>query len=268
MITSAVSRESSPNRNFTEVKRQRGEDNLAWLARLLRRYTPRGVVMLMVGGTDRLSFRLRVAQAHLRHDMTPSSWSHVALVVDPNPADPGRSRLTEISLAPRGGFGWAPERNAVQERVPLGRYADAAQYPNIAVVDLPPALPAAAEDEAPPSEQTARAEQRKAVGAALERFKASRGTLDCCELVLQWLGFAWGAGQVPNPLLAGRGIPSAVLVESLAAATGFDLTPSVDSRSTCPEAVWQAAKWWHGLHEKVATRSLTGAYCVDHTLVT
>ena len=38
------------------------------------------------------------------------------------------------------------------------------------------------------------------------RFKRTRGTLDCCDLVLQWLGFASGAGQVPRPIFSGRGI--------------------------------------------------------------
>lgn len=264
MITTAVSRELHPNPDFHEIARRRGEDNLAWFKRLLRDYAPKGVVMLLVGGTDTLAFRLRVAQAHLRHDMTPSAWSHVALVVDPNVTDPGRSRLAEISLDPHGGFGWAPERNAVQERVPLSRYRNHEQYPNIAVVDLPPKTEET-DDEASPAD--ARARQRADVDAALKRFMATRGTLDCCELALQWLGFAWGAGQTANPLFAGRGIPSAVLVETLAAATGFDLTPGIDSRSTCPEAVWQAAKWWYGLHDKVATRRLTGAYHIEHDLV-
>jgi hypothetical protein len=272
MITATVSRESEPNPDFREVTRRRGEDNLEWLKRLLQGYTPKGVVMLLIGGTDALSFRLRVAQAHLRHDMTPSAWSHVALVVDPSFKDVGKSKLTEISLDPERGFGWAPEENAVQEDVGLTRYQDARRYPNIAVVDMPPET---VTDGAQSSSKTAgtsaadvaRTAQRATVATALLRFKRTRGTLDCCELVLQWLGFAWGAGQAPNPLFAGRGIPSAVLVESLAAATGFDLTPSIDSRASCPEAVWQGAKWWYGLHEKVATRRLTGAYCSNHKLV-
>jgi hypothetical protein len=269
MITATVSRVSEPNPDFTEVKRLPGEDNLAWLTRLLRGYTPKGLVMLLLGGTDALSFRLRVAQAHLRHDMTPSAWSHVALVVDPSVKDVGRSQLVEVSLDPERGFGWAPEQNAVQEGVPLARYRDARRYPNIAVVDLPPDPAAAGARPATGGEagEAARHAQRTTVDTALERFKRTRGTLDCCELVLQWLAFAWGAGQVPNPLFAGRGIPSAVLVESLTAATGFDLTPSIDSRASCPEAVWQGAKWWYGLHDSVATRRLMGAYCSEHELV-
>ena len=272
MISATVSRAPKPNPDFTEVKRRRGEDNIEWLKRLLQGYTPKGVVMLLIGGADPLSFRLRVAQAHLRHDMTPSAWSHIALVVDASFKDIGKSKLVEISLDPARGFGWAPEHNGVQEDVGLVRYQDARRYPNIAVVDLPPEMAA---DGASSSSQAAssrgadaaRKAQGKIVDAALWRFKRTRGTLDCCDLVLQWLGFAWGAGQVPNPLFSGRGIPSAVLVESLAAATGFDLTPSIDSRASCPEAVWQGAKWWHGLHEKVASRRLAGAYSNEHELV-
>ena len=252
MITSTVSREGTANTDFREVKRLPGEDNLPWLRRLA--YTPKGLVMLLVGGTDPLSFRLRVAQAHLRHDMTPSAWSHVALITEPNMTDAGQSKIAEISLDPEHGFGWAPEGNAVQENVLLSRYADSRRYPNIAVVDLPfvPASAPATQDD---------------VKRALGQFKKSRGTLDCCELTLQWLAFAWGAGQGPNPLFAGRGIPAAVLVESLTAAIGFELTPGIDSRASCPEAVYQGAKWWHGLHEKVTTRRLVGAYSITHELV-
>ena len=253
MITSTVSREFDANPDFKKVERRRGEDNLQWLRRL--NYTPKGFAMLLVGGKDPLSFRLRVAQAHLRHDMTPSAWSHVALVMEPNRKEIGRSKVSEISLDPERGFGWAPEDNAVQENVLLGRYRDPDRYPNVAVMDLPP-------ENA--SGETA---QHEAVTQALARFKKTRGTLDCCELTLQWLAFAWGAGQVPNPLFAGRGIPSAVLVESLAAATGFELTPGIDSRASCPEAVYQGAKWWYGLHDKVASRRLVGAYFVAHELV-
>jgi len=272
MLTSTLSRTAKPNANFSERARRRGEDNVQWINRLLREYTPDGVVMLLVGGTDALALRLRIAQAHLRHDMTPSHWSHIALVVDPRVKDVAGSRLVEISLDPEQSFGWAPERNGVQERVALSRYRDPAAFPNIAVVDMPPEVPAAAgapADTAPTAAQrnSARTKQRDVVDAALDRFKKARGTLDCCELIVHWLGFAWGAGQVPNPLVAGRGIPSAVLVETLAAATGFELTPGIDSRASCPEAVWQAARWWYALHEDVSTRRLTGAYWVGHKLV-
>ena len=272
MLTSTLSRTADPNDNFSERTRRRGEDNVQWINRLLREYTPDGVVLLLVGGTDALSLRLRFAQAHLRHDMTPSHWSHIALVVDPRVKNVAGSRLVEISLEPAQPFGWAPERNGVQEQVALARYRDADAYPNIAVVDMPPeVLPAAgaAPDATPTAAQrtTARNKQRDVVDNALQRFKKARGTLDCCELIVQWLAFAWGAGQVPNPLVSGRGIPSAVLVETLAAATGFELTPGIDSRASCPEAVWQAARWWYGLHEEVSTRRLTGAYCLGHKLV-
>jgi len=269
MITSAASRVSEPNPAFVELKRRRGDDNLAWLRKLLSSYTPQGVVMLLIGGTDALAFRLRVAQAHLRNDMTPSWWSHIALVLETSARDIGRSRLVEISLDPAGGFGWAPTDNAVQSGVPLARYRDAGRFPNIAVVDLPPEAPARDTRTAsrPRGMEAMARTKRSALQDALTRFKMTRGTLDCCELVLQWLGFVWGAGQTPNPLFAGRGIPSAVLVESLTAALGFDLTPGIDSRASCPEAVWQGARWWYTLHDSVASRRLMGAYCTEHQLV-
>jgi hypothetical protein len=49
-----------------------------------------------------------------------------------------------------------------------------------------------------------------------------------------------------NPLLNEYGIPSAVLVEYSVGAAGLDLTPGLASRSSCPEAIWQSAKWWQG----------------------
>jgi hypothetical protein len=30
------------------------------------------------------------------------------------------------------------------------------------------------------------------------------------------------------------------------------LTPGLSSASSCPEAMWQAAKWWTGFYEKTA----------------
>ena len=29
-----------------------------------------------------------------------------------------------------------------------------------------------------------------------------------------------------------------------------ELTPGLASRSSCPEAIWQAAKWWQEFYEK------------------
>jgi hypothetical protein len=31
---------------------------------------------------------------------------------------------------------------------------------------------------------------------------------------------------------------------------GVELTPGLSSASSCPEAIWAAAKWWHQFYEQ------------------
>jgi len=45
--------------------------------------------------------------------------------------------------------------------------------------------------------------------------------------------------------MAAHGMPSAAMLETAYATNGFDLTPGLESRSSCPEAIWQSASWWH-----------------------
>src|SRR4029450_2082445 len=183
MITSAASRVSEPNPAFVELKRRRGDDNLARLRKLLSSYTPQGVVMLLIGGTDALAFRPRGARADPRNDMAPSWWSHIALVLETSARDIGRSRLVEISLDPAGGFGWAPPDNAVQSGVPLARYRDAGRFPNIAVVDLPPEAPARDTRTAsrPRGMEAMARTQRSALPDGPTTLQSTRGTVTLCE---------------------------------------------------------------------------------------
>ena len=208
MMNILSSNAATASASFNEDPRVEGEDNLEWLSRNL----PEGDVthLAMVGGLDRTSFRLRVAQSHLRDDLAPGHWSHVFLL--------GK----------------------------LDRYRDPALFPNIAVCGVP----------------VARADVMK----ALERFKKQRGVLDAVDLVLRWLAFAWGASRTGNPLLEGQGIPSAAMLEVVMGAVGFDLTPGLESRSSCPEAIWQAAKWWHEYYLRDKREPLSGAFWVSHKL--
>jgi hypothetical protein len=59
--------------------------------------------IILFGGCDRAAFRLRLAQAHLRDDLWPSHWSHVALLDSPQD-EFGKTDLFEVSLQPRLGF--------------------------------------------------------------------------------------------------------------------------------------------------------------------
>src|SRR5689334_11539156 len=45
------------------------------------------------------------------------------------------------------------------------------------------------------------------------------------------------------------GLPSAAFVETVFARSGFELTPGLSSASSCPEAIWQSAKWWTNYYE-------------------
>ena len=86
----------------------------------------------------------------------------------------------------------------------------------------------------------------------LKRFKKQRVDIDCVELTLLWLGYVWGVGRTDNPLFDGYGMPSAAFIEALASANDYDLTPGLESRASCPEAIWQAARWWHEYHRNQA----------------
>lgn len=229
MLNIVTSNAADPSPDFVQSPRVGDEDNAAWLKRHLEPLAGQvgaagAAYLVMVGGGMKADFHLRVAQGHLRRDMSPSHWSHVALLQGSSP----RTRaLWEISLEPRDGFGYPPSDNAVQTGR-LAHYASRDQYPNVAVMRLPVKL--------------------RDMRAVLERFKRQRAEIDCVELALLWLGYVWGVGRAGNPLLDGYGTPSAAFVEALATACGYDLTPGLESRASCPEAIWQAARWWHEFH--------------------
>jgi hypothetical protein len=257
MLNIMTSNHTNANAAFVEQPRQRGEDNIEWLRRVVNAEAHRTYV-LMLGGVEPHAFRLRVAQAHVRHDLTPSHWSHVALlenVTDLAPATP----LYEISLQPGAGFGFPAPTNAVQ-RSELGTYRKQKLYPNVAVLGVPVS-----------SEE---------VLAALSKFERQRAIIDGPDLLVRWLGFIWGVGHASNPLLDGFGIPSAAMVEVVIGAAGFDLTPALENRSSSPESIWQSARWWHGdgaaaqgddagQQDKAAAQhdQLTGAWSTEHFLL-
>ena len=184
--------------------------------------------LLLIGGTDLLHFQLRVAQNHLRHDMTPSSWSHIGIIMRCE----GGLELYEVALDPPGGFADMPASNGIHA-VPLTRYDDAERYPNLALLRFPVV-------ERP----------GETLCDAIDKVQRERGMLDLTAMVLPWLGFAWGAGLPTNPLLGGNGIPSAAFVEAVFAAVGMELTPGLATRASCPEAIWQSARWWHQYYER------------------
>jgi hypothetical protein len=243
----------SRNPAVVELVRQGRENNLAWLERVLAT-SPIGKVdgrslLLLVGGNDPLSFRLRVAQSHVRHDLSPSAWSLVLFL--PALAAPfANCETIGVDLAPSKGFakfGYVPTVNAVQSGT-LAAFASANLFPNIALLAIP--VPAAD------------------VENSIEDLKLQRSILDLPMLVLKWLQYGWGVGVPASPLADGFGMPSAALLEAAFAANGLDLTPGLESRSSCPEAIWQAATWWYEYYDQRHPGArIAGAYSAKHDLV-
>jgi hypothetical protein len=239
------------NPQVVEVLRTEGETNEQWLRRAIagrRVETGREwSLLLLVGGNDPLSFRLRVAQSHVRHDLSPSAWSHVLFIPELSRtlAD---SATREVSLAARfGDFGFPLPTNGLQEGR-LGVYLDDALFPNLALLSVP--VPAAD------------------LVSSLDALRWQRSVLDVPQLIMRWLGYCWGVGVPASPLADGIGIPGAAFMEAAFAARGFDLTPGLESRSSCPEAIWQAATWWHAFYQRTqGGRAIKGVFCAKHELV-
>jgi hypothetical protein len=248
MLSIRSSLAQARNPDFKEVKRQPREDNLKWIARNASK--EKETCLILLGGNNAVNFRLRVAQSHARHDLTPSSWSHVVLCelpcAGPTGVDFGKTDVYEISMEPPRGFEFPPVTNGVQKN-PLQRYRSAKDWPNIAIVHVP--------------------KEMQDVERMIKRFEHQRAALDTVDLLLNWLAFVWGTARTGNPLLEGKGIPSATMVEYVVGALQYELTPGLDSRSSCPEAIWQAASWWHEYYEESGCVKLKGAWVVDHVLV-
>jgi hypothetical protein len=272
MLNVMASTAESKNPGLVSSTRNHDEDNVEWLVRQLRvaemqrevsaESTPNGAsgatdrkptYIILFGGCDRSAFRLRLAQAHLRDDLWPSHWSHVALLGSPQD-EFSKTDLFEVSLQPRLGFESAIESNNGLQTSAISRYGRAQVYPNICILRL----------EVP---MAAWLEQRdEQVAAVLEMFSRQRAVLDAPELVLVWLAFLWGVGRTPNPLFEGHGVPSAAMIDAILSAVGFDISPSIDSRLSSPESFWQSAKWWHEFYEGKQTMPIIGRYYIHNRI--
>ena len=243
MIDIISSKASAPNTLLQEVPRRENEDNLRWLSRQPRPGEDQTGIVL-VGGTSTTSFRLRVAQSHVRHDLQAKLLvtRHVTWTTGKDLChDPG---VRNFPGAPAGSAFPPPTNGLQQSRI--SQYRDPQLYPNIALLHTPVALAQVME--------------------ALEAFQKQRAVLDGVELIVRWLTYVWGVARAGNPLLEGYGIPSAAMLEIIFGVAGYDLTPGLESRSSCPEAIWQAAKWWHEYYVQQNRPALSCVYDVGHTL--
>jgi hypothetical protein len=197
--------------------------NVAWLRRARRDHGIGEVGdVVLLGGKSVVDFRIRVAQSHARHDLTPSYWSTVGVLAS-------ATRLITVPIASTGvDLSLIPASNAMLPAA-LSDFDDTNRYPNIAVVRFPGVDPTKLLEQA-------------------DKLRKQRSIADLPALLIAWLGFVWGAGGSPNPLLVGLGHPSAVLVESLFGLVDVELTPGLASASSCPEAIWQSVKWWQDFY--------------------
>lgn len=180
--------------------------------------------VVLIGGASLADFRIRVAQSHARHDLTPSHWSIVGILSE-------QGELVTAPLWPLPDPASVPARNAIDTR-PLSDFDSVSLYPNLAIVRFP--------------------SDAAAVLRHVRRLRRQRTIVDLPSLILAWLGFVWATADSPNPLLSGLGLPSAVLVETVFGMADVELTPGLASASSCPEAIWQAARWWHGFYARAA----------------
>lgn len=197
--------------------------NFAWLSATGYRD---GVVLL--GGTSIVDFRMRVAQSELRQDLLPSFWSTCGLLIDGDVLMTARVDAISNSSA-------RVERNGL-ESVKLdadSRYGDSRFYPNIAVLQF--------------------TDDHAAIRHHVARIGQERNIVDLLAQIVAWLGYCWAVGDKGNPLMQGHGIPSATLLERAHGLADIDLSPGLPSASSCPEAIWQAARWWYEAYDRDPT---------------
>lgn len=224
MIGSSVPLEIKNNAQLKRLLANDGESNTAWLERVVEEGITREGSLLLLGGNSMADFRVRVSQSHLRFDLTPSHWSIVGVLTD-------AGTMVSVPLQITEDISEIPHINAVQE-FELSEFDDVERYPNIALIQV-----------------TSTPEK---VVKYIDAMKLQRGLIDLPALVLSWLGYVWCVGKQANPLLNGEGLPSAVFAEALFGLAGIELTPGLATASTCPEAIWQGAKWWASFYEQTS----------------
>ncbi len=235
-------RATRENPYFQPSPRLEGADNVGWL----RAGGFRGPRVILLGGSSRGALRVRCAQAHGRGGMAPSHWSHVAIMADEGELT-YESVLHHVEMGPLSGSA-APHPERGVEVVPAGAFADRLSWPNVAVIypDV----------------------ESRDVASAIGDFRTGSLGRDLTTLAVTWLAFAWGSEKSPTPLDEGAGLPAAVFAETVIGAAGVALTPIVPNGASCPEWIWQAARFWHDLHSEAGSNraGLEGAYCLDDDL--
>lgn len=227
MLSIRQSTAEKSNEKLDEVKAEAGESNSAWLKRVGARD---GVLLL--GGASISHFRIRVAQSHARADLTPSSWSLAGILLDD-------TKFLSVPLELQGDSADIAQGNGVQV-CNMTDYDDPERFPNIAVLRFT-------------RDSSKILTNAKLIAGDREAKRpAQRNIIDLPTLMLPWLSFIWICGKASNPLTDGIGLPSAAFIETVYGIAGIELTPGLASATSCPEAIWQAAKYWHAFYKEAA----------------
>lgn len=244
MLAIRPSNATEPNESLDETKYKTGpkttkasakaqaqtkplETNTAWLKRVK---ATKGLILL--GGAALSHFRIRVAQSHARADLRPSCWSLTGILID-------QKTFLSVPLELCAESSEIAENNGVQT-CNMADYDDPARFPNIAVIEFTPDTKMILENV------------RLVAGDKKEKKPAQRNIVDLPTLMLPWLSYVWISGKASNPLADGLGLPSAVFVETVYGMAGIELTPGMASSTSCPEAIWQAAKYWRDFYSAAA----------------
>jgi hypothetical protein len=219
MIPNRHSNADKPNAKIQVVNSPSGETNSQWIER-----TGMKSGVILFGGSSISHFRLRVAQSHVRWDLTPSYWSLAGILLD------GRNFIS-APLDFQGDASIVGQQNGIQQ-CRMKDYDDPDLFPNVAVIEFSDDL------------------KKVHDFVKMLRDKQRRDIVDLPSAILPWLSFIWAAGKGANPLTEGLGIPSAILLETVFGMAGIELTPGLASSSSCPEGIWQSARWWHEFYDK------------------
>lgn len=248
MIKQTLSTERVSQSDVQKLVRIKRESNLDWLTRAYNSFaledTSQWSFIVLAGGKDVAAFRLRVAQSRLRGDMLPSFWSECALFkISQN--DFLLSSFFNLPLFQPANLSYAPTRNGLVE-LSFNKLPTQKDYPNLALLAIP--VP------------------QELILQSLEEYKRARVSYDAVENILPWLAYVWGAGDATNPLMKQIGFPSAVMLNQIFGARGFDLAPGVNSYLSTPEMFWSGVKHWQDYYSKTQENGLLpkARFVIDH----
>jgi hypothetical protein len=169
MIKQTLSAQSFIQSDIYKMERIKREANLDWLKRAYESFALDNITgwsfIVLAGGKDVASFRIRVAQSHLRGDMLPSYWSECALFKIQD-GDFSSAAFFNLPLFQPATATYAPTRNGLIE-LPFNKLPTQKDYPNLALLAIPV-----------PQEQ---------ILQSLAEYQKSRVSYDAVENILPWL---------------------------------------------------------------------------------